>query len=79
MVKLGHHIVDRGSPAAGAYHLARTDGVEIATDPGAARRLPQHVLDQDLLHDPGSGHGAGDMDVHSGIDELDADCAGRHS
>jgi hypothetical protein len=52
------------------------DGTEIATDPASAGPVLQSALDQDLLQDPTSGFGAGDIYVRSAIYELGAAFAG---
>jgi hypothetical protein len=71
MVSPGNYVVYRDNPTSGAYHAVRvSDGMEIATDSASAAPVLQHVLDQDLLQDPSSGHGPGDIYVRSAIYEL---------
>lgn len=77
MVSPGNYVIYRDSPTAGAYHAVRVaDNVEIATDPASAGPVLQQVLNQDLLQDPTSGHGAGDVYVRAGIYELGAGFTG---
>jgi hypothetical protein len=77
MASPGNYVVYRDNPTSGAYHAVRvSDGVEIATDPAAAAPVLQQVLDQDLLQDPSSGNGAGDIYVRSAIYELGDGFAG---
>jgi hypothetical protein len=74
MASPGNYVAYRDNPTSGAYHAVRvSDGVEIATDPAAAAPVLQQVLDQDLLQDPSSGNGAGDIYVRSAIYELVTD------
>jgi hypothetical protein len=68
MISQSTYVVYRDSPTAGAYRAVRgADGAQIATDPASAGPVLQRALDQDLLQDPSSGFGAGDIYVRSGI------------
>jgi hypothetical protein len=71
MVSPGNYVVYRDTPTGGAYHAVRiSDGQEIATHPTFADPVLQQVLDQDLLQDPSSGYGAGDIYVRAALYEL---------
>jgi hypothetical protein len=77
VISPGNYLVYRDSPTSGGYHAVRVaDGQEVAASPTAAGSVLQQVLDQDLLQDPSSGRGPGDIYVRSGLYELGTGFAG---